>query len=130
VPTTPSRSELEVESRAEEATDLTYAALAATMELTRLRSLMRVGIALVTRFPEEQDWWVVISEPEYVQSLNALAEVINDVRNDPAVMESPTPESVASAADRHYERAVESIEVVADRLGVPVDDLLSVLIDP
>lgn len=108
---------------------LTYAALAATMELSRLRSTLLVGAALAARFPTDEDWWDLVSEPEYVESLNALAEVLNDIKKDSQVLEAITPESVAEAADKHHTRAVEAIEVVADRLGVSPDDLLAVLLE-
>jgi hypothetical protein len=114
---------------AEEAPDLTYAALAATMELTKLRSMLRVGTALVSRFPQDEDWWALISQPDFVASLNTLAEVVNDIRGDTSALENPTPEGVAECAERHYSRAVEAIELVASELGVPADDLLSVLVD-
>lgn len=107
---------------------LTYAALAATMELSRLRSTLLVGTALVSRFPTEEDWWSLMSEPDFVESLNALAEVLNDIRTDTSVLDSPTPEDIAEAAERHHARASESVEVLADRLGVPVEDLLNVLV--
>lgn len=108
---------------------LTYAALATTMELSRLRSAMMVGAALVSRFPTEEEWWALVSEPEYIESLNALAEVLNDIRTDANVLGSQTPEDVATAADRHHVRAAEAVELVAERLSVPVEDLLAVLID-
>jgi len=107
---------------------LTYAALAATMELSRLRSTLLVGTALVSRFGTEEAWWDLVSDPEYVESLNALAEVLNDIRSDVTVLDSVTPEDVAEAADRHHERAIEAVQVVADKIGVPVEDLLNVLV--
>lgn len=108
---------------------LTYAALAATMELSRLRSALLVGAALAEQFPTEEAWWGLVSDPEYVESLNALAEVLNDIKTDSQLLEAMTPESVAEAADKHHARAVEAIEVVADRLGVSPDDLLAVLLE-
>jgi hypothetical protein len=109
--------------------DLTYAALGLTLELSRLRSLLRVGTALVTKYGDEDAWWGLVSDPDYVESLNALAEVVNDIRKDAAnFADDPTPESVAQATSPHYDRALESIELVAERLGVPTEDLLNVLV--
>jgi hypothetical protein len=108
--------------------ELSYAALAVTMELSRLRSTLMVGAALVAKFPTEEAWWGLLSDPEYVESLNALAEVLNDIKQDVEIDEAATPEAVATAAERHYARAAETIEVVAERLQVPTEDLLNVLI--
>lgn len=108
--------------------ELTYAALALTMELSRLRSLLLVSAALVSKFPTEEAWWALVSDPEYVESLNSLASIINDIRSDAAVTEGMTPESVAQAAERHHDRASEAIELVAEKLDVPTEDLLAVLI--
>lgn len=111
-----------------ETPELSYAALAATMELSHLRSTLLVGAALVTQFPTDEDWWALTTDPEYIESLNALAEVINDIRTDTLVTDSPSPELVADAADKHHARALEAIALVAERLQVPADDLLNVLI--
>jgi len=108
--------------------ELSYAALAATLELSRLRSLMMVGAALVTKFPTDEDWWALTADLEYVESLNALAEVLNDIRQDAKVDQAMNPEAVAEAAENHYGRALEAIELVAERLEVPAEDLLNVLI--
>jgi len=89
---------------------------------------MMVGAALVTKFPAEEDWWALVADPDYVESLNALAEVINDIRHDAKINEALDPEAVASAADNHHGRAVEAVQVVAERLEVPPEDLLNVLI--
>lgn len=111
-----------------ETPELSYAALAATLELSRLRSLMLVGAALVTKFPTDEAWWGLLEDPDYIESLNALADVINDIRADVNVQDALTPESVATAADNHHGRAVEAIQLVADRLEIPPEDLLTVLI--
>jgi hypothetical protein len=111
-----------------ETPQLTYAALAATLELSRLRSQIIVATMLATQFPTEDAWWGLVSDPEYVECLNALAEVIADIRSDAAVAEGTTPESVAEAAERHHDRALEAIQIVAERLQVPTEDLLNVLI--
>jgi hypothetical protein len=108
---------------------LTYAALAATMELSRLRSTLIVGAALARRFPTEDDWWGLVSDPEYIESLNALAEVVNDIKQDTQLLESVTPETVAEAADKHHARALEAVEVLAELIDVSPEDLLAVLLE-
>lgn len=111
-----------------ETPELTYAALAATMELSRLRSTLLVGTALVAQFPTEEAWVELSTDPEYIESLNALAQVLDDIKNDTMVMGSLTPEAVAEASDKHYARAIESVLLLAERLGVPPEDLVNVLI--
>jgi hypothetical protein len=112
-----------------ETPQLTYAALGLTMGLSHLRSALLVGTALVSRFPSEEAWWGLLSDPIYVESLNALAEVINDIRQDAAVLGSNTPEEIATAAENHHLRTLEAVELIAERLEVPVEDLLNVLVD-
>jgi hypothetical protein len=104
---------------------LSYAAVAVTLELSRLRSSLRVGMALVQRFPQEDDWWALLDDPEIIDSLNALAEVVNDMRVDTA--EATTAEEVAAGVAAHHDRAVEAVSLVAEVLGVPSEDLLAVL---
>jgi hypothetical protein len=108
--------------------ELTYAALAATMELSRLRSQILVGLALATKFPSDDEWWELVSTPDYIESINSLSEVIHDISSDPAVLEQVTPESVAEASDKHYGRARECIEALCDHIEVSPDDLLNVLV--
>lgn len=112
----------------EEQPTLTYAALAVTLELSRLRSTLLVGTALVSRFPEEEDWWGLTQEPEYVESVNSLAEVLSDIQADVSTDDGATPDAIAAAAERHHQRALEAVEVLAERLGVPAEDVLTVLI--
>lgn len=109
--------------------ELTYAAIACTLELSRLRSMMLVGMALVDKCPTEEAWWGLLSDPEYIESLNSLAEIINDMQLDANFYASAdTPDGTARAAEHHHERAIEAISVVADRLGIPPEDLISVLV--
>lgn len=109
--------------------ELTYAAIACTLELSRIRSMMLVGMALVDKCPTEETWWGLLSDPEYIESLNALAEIINDMQVDANFFAaSDTPDGTARAAENHHARAVEAVSVVADRLGIPPEDLISVLV--
>ena len=108
--------------------ELSAAAYAATLELSRLRSTLMVGAALVARFPTEESWEALVSDPEYIESLNALAEVLQDIQKDPGMIGGATEEAVAEATERHYGRAVETIDLLAERLQVPPEDLLNVLI--
>jgi hypothetical protein len=108
--------------------ELTYAALAATLELSRLRSQILVGLALATKFPSDESWWELVSSSDYIETLNSLAEIIQDISSDPAVIDQVTPESVAQASDRHYGRAIECVQVLCEQVEVSPDDLLNVLI--
>lgn len=111
----------------EQEPQLTYAALAATLELSRVRSLFMVGAALVATFPIDEEWWKFVEDPETIESLNALALVVNDMRLDVQMQNAQTPEDVTDAAGSHHERAMETIELLAERIGVAPDDLLNVL---
>jgi hypothetical protein len=110
--------------------ELSYAAVAAALELSRLRRQMRVALALLVRYPTEQAWTAALDDPVFVESLNAFAEVLNDIKHDTAVMvDATSPEAISDAVDRHHGRALESIEGVAEMLSLDPDDLLTVLID-
>ena len=109
--------------------DLSYAAIAATMELSRLRSAFIIGAALVAKYPTDEEWFRLVEDPIYVESLNDLAVVINEISQDSQLEDALTPETVALAASKHHGRALDSIALIADTLGVPPEDLLSVLIN-
>lgn len=103
---------------------LSSAALAITLYLSQLRSQVVVGLQLALKCPNDEEWWALLRDHEYVDSLNALAEVLNDVRFDAAEL---TPQEVARAASDHYGRALEALEPIADRLEVSTQDLLAVV---
>ena len=108
---------------------VSYEVLAALLCLSELRSRFRVALALVERFPDEQDWEAATRDPDFLESLTALADIVSDIRMDGIEYESATPNSVADAVTNHYGRAIESVEPIAETLGVAPSDLLSVLIN-
>lgn len=110
----------------ESAPVLSPAALSMTLFLSQLRAQVIVGISLAQKFPVDDDWWALTQDEEYVESLNALAGIMNDVVSD---ADQLTPLEVARAAGNHYERAKESVELIAEFLGVAPADLLTVLSD-
>jgi hypothetical protein len=107
---------------------LTYAAVALTLELSRLRSSLLVGLAMARKCPTEDAWTAMIEDPDYIESMNGVAEVFADIRKDYEFGDHQTPEAVTDVAERHYGRAVESVEYVAELLEVPTEDFLAVLV--
>ena len=110
----------------ESAPVLSVPALSMTLFLSQLRAQVIVGVSLAEKFPTDAEWWALTQDEEYVASLNALAEIMNDVVTDSPEL---TPQEVAKAASNHYARAAESVELISEFLGVASSDLLTVLSD-
>jgi hypothetical protein len=59
---------------------VSYETLAALLRLSELRSQFRVGMAMLDRFPEETDWEAATRAPDFLESLDALTEIVDDIR--------------------------------------------------
>lgn len=110
----------------EDGPSVSYETLAALLILSELRSQFRVGLAVAQRFPDEASWTALTKEPELLESLDALGEIIRDIQMDSV---EPTAEAISGAVTNHYDRALEAIGPVASRLGVEDADLLAVLVN-
>lgn len=95
------------------------------LELLRARSLVRVGLALLARFPAEADQEQVFDEPEFLAAAARFAQARRAVRDG---MAAGSPEAVARVALQAYPEAVEAVVVLADRLGCEPEDLVSVML--
>lgn len=107
--------------------DRPHAFYAMILDMQRARSTWLVGMALATKFPDEEDWEALLQDPDFLDTAESLAEVVDDVRTLSA-MGGVTPEAVAEAVSQHHGRAIEAVEPLSERLGVDPNDLLSFLL--
>ncbi len=111
------------ETGEENTPSLTYEAMAALLHLSGLRSQFRIGLALMERFQTYEAFEAWTSQPEVIETMNCLAEIVNDITRNLG----STPEDVATAVSHHYERLAEVVEPLAEDLQVDPEDLLNVL---
>ncbi len=103
------------------------AAVARTLLLlTWLRSTGAVMRALAEQFPTQESWEAVMNEPELHEEIAAFQSVLTDVRSQVGSGQ-PTVETLERAGAAHYDRALDSVALTAERLGVDPGDLLVVL---
>jgi hypothetical protein len=104
-----------------------YGSLALLLYLSRLRSEAIVGRALAETFPTEADWEGFTQDPNTVEELSAFADVVLDMRSG-QVSPSLTPQDVEAMAKPHLSRAMESVELMAEKLGIRTEDLIAALV--
>lgn len=100
--------------------------LALTLELSHLRSAYIVGRALYENFPDEGQWVAACNSPDFLALVDEFAQVIHDVRQELSSVE-PTPQSVASAVEMHFQRAMLAVDEFSALIGIKGEDLLRVL---
>jgi hypothetical protein len=84
-----------------------------------------VGQRLAERFPMDAAWDAELDSLADSEDLQALAEVARDIRG--LVKDPSDPEQVAAVVTQHYDRALECVELVAERLGLEPRELLLTL---
>jgi len=99
--------------------------LSLALRLSQLRSAIRVGVALATRFPDEAAWEAEVTSEEFQETMTAFAEILDDVNTD--LDATPSDDDVATTILRHHGRGLEAVELLAEKIQVPVDDLVTVL---
>lgn len=98
------------------------------LHLLAVRSAVLVGIYLNERFPTEELFMDFLNSDETIEGLEAFAEARDDVLAVAIKQDTVTPESVAEAVTTHHPRALEAIDVLAERIGVTPEDLFSFLL--
>lgn len=104
------------------------AVFATVVHLSYLRSQYRVGAALSRAFPTEAAWQAWLSRADVVEQFLDLAAVVADVRAGALGEDILVPDRVVLAVQQHYARGLEAIEGLAQELGIPPQDLLTVLV--
>ena len=87
-----------------------------------------VGLSLVANFPSVDDWEAFLNDVEFRHEIEYFAEVMADIRAHAQVGNVLDLEALERLGDQHYGRALQSIELTAERLKVPPEDLLSILL--
>lgn len=100
----------------------------AHLQLSYLRASWLVAKRLAEIAPTEHLWEDFQQDPLYLQTLEELADVIEDIRASVSFEEVPTPDEVSLAVQQHYQRGLECVAVLGERLDVAPEDLLTVLV--
>lgn len=95
------------------------------LELLRARSLVRVGLALLARFPTEEDQQRVFEESEFLAAAARFGAVRTTLRD---AQQSADAAALVAATGQTYPQAIEAVAVLADRLGCEAEDLVSVML--
>lgn len=97
--------------------------------LTNVRAAFILGAALAQRFPTELDWNNADQHVVVQEALDALSTVVGDInkaQEDEAILD---PENMLQISDQHYDRALEALLELAEFLGCPPEDILTVLMN-
>lgn len=106
------------------------AVIAFVQHLSRLRSAVVVGRALADRFPEETAWQELLCSQEFLELVDEVVGFALDVSTSVAVLGDLTdPTQMEQAVEEEFPRALAAVDDLAARLGVPGEDLLSVLLE-
>lgn len=105
-----------------------YTQFGIILHLSWLRSAIAVGVALNELAPTEDDWAELCNDPTFLEEMQAFADVIEDIRKQTAAGLDVGLAALERAGSQHHGRAIEAISVTAERLGVPPEDLLAILL--
>lgn len=98
----------------------------AALRLIEARSLYLVGMALSAKFPTEAEFMAFLGSPDFIDAIQSFAEIRTDI-----LLQGRFGEQTAELEDAisaHAYRAAESLEVLADLLGLAPEDIVSVLV--
>lgn len=90
--------------------------------------MVAVGVALNELCPTEADWTALLDDPDVQQEIAAFATVMDEIRTQAMNGLDAGLVALERAGAQHHGRAVEAVTLLADRLGVPPDDLVSILL--
>lgn len=96
--------------------------------LSWLRSVGLVMRALAERFPDAASWERQMADETLHEEVAAFNAVVADVRAIAVSGGRFDLRALQQAGGAHLGRALESLQMTADRLGVTTDDLLVVLV--
>lgn len=96
--------------------------------LSWLRSVGILQKALAEQFPDAEAWGRHMADPTFHAEIEAFSAVVADVRAIATVGGKLDPDALERAGGTHMDRALESLALTAERLGVTPDDLLVVLV--
>lgn len=103
------------------------ALLALYSEFLRLRSQYIVGKALAEQYVSEQALEDGLTSKEFVQTVDAFAGLVAELRGELAITDPASPE-VPKLIAEYYPQSLQAIHDFAEFLNVPGEDVLSVMI--
>lgn len=97
------------------------------LHLNYLRSAFVVGMGLAVKCPTEEEWEAQINNPEFIQQLDDFADFLESLRvtTDGEL----TVEKAQTLGEQHTDTAQSKIVAIAENLDIPVEDLLTVVIN-
>lgn len=98
------------------------------LHLMAVRSAVRVGIMLNQTFPDEETLIAFLDDRETIEGLQAFVEAQDDIAALAIRSGDIDEEDLAKAVQQHQPRALEAIELLAERIGVNAADLSSFLL--
>lgn len=98
------------------------------LQLSAIRSLVRVGLALNKRFPTEMEWQDFLGSQVFLETGPEIAQLIADIQQSLSVSPELTPDAVQAAVAEHYPRALDAVRELADLVEVNATDLLAVIV--
>lgn len=100
---------------------------AVLLQLSWARSMVAVGLAMLATYPDPDEWAKAMSDPEIHQEIAAFAEVVDDIRQLQVGIDPDDLEAFERSVGAHYDRACESVILLAGRLAVDPEDLINFL---
>ena len=91
------------------------------LRLIEARSMYLVGAALAVKYPDEDSFEELLGSPTFVDAIDAFTSVKDDLI-------AAGTEDLRGAVATHSTRAYEALEVLCELLGIPPEDLISVLV--
>lgn len=98
------------------------------LHLLAVRSAVRVGIMLNENFPDEETLADFLNAEETIDGLQAFHEAKDDIAQLAITNAELDTEKLAEAIQAHQPRAVEAVDLLAERIGVNPADLFSFLL--
>jgi hypothetical protein len=98
------------------------------LHLLAVRSAVRVGIMLNENFPDEETLMNFLNSEETLEGLQAFADAKDDIAQLAVQDAELDPERLAKAIEAHQPRAVEAVDLLAERIGINPADLFSFLL--
>lgn len=98
------------------------------LHLLAVRSAIKVGIMLNENFPDEDTLMSFLNSEETLEGLQAFADAKDDIAQLAVQDAELDPKRLAKAIEAHQPRAVEAVDLLAERIGVNPADLFSFLL--
>lgn len=96
------------------------------LHLMAVRSAVLVGVYLNERFPTEELFTDFLNSAETIEGLTAFAETRDDILE--SALASGGDSALVRSVMQNHTRALEAVDVLAERIGVAPEDLFAFLL--